>query len=204
MSDFTFFEAKARDVRPTIYVYRLVGVRSHEGYVKIGYTDRSTEERVKEQAGAMHVPYEILFEDEAMRPDGSVFYDHDVHRVLRRKGFKSLSIDEKNEWYNCRVADVKAAILELKTGLATDAARTATFKMRPEQVRAVQKTCGYFQRAKEEDPELQPKFLWNAKMRFGKTFAAYQLAKKMNFKSILVLTFKPERLHSVAANSPQV
>ncbi len=191
MSDFTFFEAKARDVRPTIYVYRLVGVRSHEGYVKIGYTDRSTEERVKEQAGAMHVPYEILFEDEAMRPDGSVFYDHDVHRVLRRKGFKPLQIDNKNEWYNCHVADVKAAILELKTGLATEASRTATFKMRPEQVRAVQKTCAYFQRAKEEDPELQPKFLWNAKMRFGKTFAAYQLAKKMNFKSILVLTFKP-------------
>ncbi|GAY75435.1 type III restriction system endonuclease [Sporolactobacillus inulinus] len=28
-------------------------------------------------------------------------------------------------------------------------------------------------------------------MRFGKTFAAYQLAKRMNFKKVLVLTFKP-------------
>jgi hypothetical protein len=28
-------------------------------------------------------------------------------------------------------------------------------------------------------------------MRFGKTFAAYQLAKKMGFKRVLVLTFKP-------------
>ncbi len=191
MADFTFFEAKPRDLTPTIYAYELKGVASHEGYIKIGYTDRSTEERVKEQTGAMHVPYEILYEEDAMRPDGSVFYDHDVHRVLRRKGFKSLAIDEKNEWYNCAVKDVKAALLELKTGVCTDSARTATFKMRPEQVRAVEKTADYFRRAKEEDPDLSPKFLWNAKMRFGKTFAAYQLAKKMNFRSILVLTFKP-------------
>ena len=28
-------------------------------------------------------------------------------------------------------------------------------------------------------------------MRFGKTFAAYQLAKKMKWKKVLVLTLKP-------------
>ena len=28
-------------------------------------------------------------------------------------------------------------------------------------------------------------------MRFGKTFAAYQLAKRMGLKKVLVLTFKP-------------
>ncbi len=191
MADFSFFEAKPRDLTPTIYAYKLIGVASHEGYIKIGYTDRSTEERVKEQVGATHVDYQILFVDEAMRPDGSVFYDHDVHRVLRRKGFKSLQLDGKNEWFNCTVKDLKAALLELKEGILTDAERTATFKMRPEQERAVMKTCDYFRRAHKEDPETQPKFLWNAKMRFGKTFAAYQMAKRMGFKSILVLTFKP-------------
>ncbi len=36
-----------------------------------------------------------------------------------------------------------------------------------------------------------PRFLWNAKMRFGKTFTAYQLAKKLGAKRVLVLTFKP-------------
>jgi hypothetical protein len=36
-----------------------------------------------------------------------------------------------------------------------------------------------------------PHFLWNAKMRFGKTFASYQLAKEMRWKRVLVLTFKP-------------
>ena len=36
-----------------------------------------------------------------------------------------------------------------------------------------------------------PRFLWNAKMRFGKTFTAYQLAKKLGAKRVLVVTFKP-------------
>lgn len=43
----------------------------------------------------------------------------------------------------------------------------------------------------KEDPTRPPKYLWNAKMRFGKTFASYQLAKKLGYKKILVLTFKP-------------
>ena len=49
----------------------------------------------------------------------------------------------------------------------------------------------YFRDAKKADPTHAPKFLWNAKMRFGKTFASYELAKKMGFKKVLVLTFKP-------------
>src|SRR5687767_15816599 len=33
--------------------------------------------------------------------------------------------------------------------------------------------------------------LWNAKMRFGKTFTTYQLAKRLGAKRVLVVTFKP-------------
>ncbi len=62
--------------------------------------------------------------------------------------------------------------------------------MRPEQEEAVNKTIEYF-RKEADTPQKSAKFLWNAKMRFGKTFASYQLAKKMNLKKILVLTFKP-------------
>jgi hypothetical protein len=36
-----------------------------------------------------------------------------------------------------------------------------------------------------------PRFLWNAKMRFGKTFTTYQLAKRLGAKRLLVVTFKP-------------
>ena len=115
-----------------------------------------------------------------------------IHRILRRKGFRQLNEGEdRNEWYNCSVADVKAAIVELKEGIVTESTRTATFKMRPEQYAAVERTMKYYAYAEKEDPGRAPKFLWNAKMRFGKTFASYELAKKMGFTRILVLTFKP-------------
>ena len=179
------------EITPTIYVYSLVGVASHKGYVKIGYTERDAYTRVKEQIGASHVPFEILYQDSAMRSDGTGFTDHDVHAVLERRGFRKLKNAGDNEWYNCTVKDVKIAIAELKTGRRFDGARTAMFKMRPEQAAAVENTIRYFKSAKRDEPERIPKFLWNAKMRFGKTFAAYQLAKKMGFRRVLVLTFKP-------------
>lgn len=190
MADPHFFVQRP-DVNPTIYVYKLIDVASHEGYIKVGYTERNAETRVKEQTAASHVPYRILYQESAMRPDGSCFTDRDVHRILERKKFRKLDIAEDNEWYNCTVNDVKAAIAELKTGRRLDGARTATFKMRPEQVRAVQNTMRYFEAAKRDEPDRIPKFLWNAKMRYGKTFAAYELAKKMGLSRVLVLTFKP-------------
>ena len=78
-----------------------------------------------------------------------------------------------------------------QNGERTEANRTLTFGMRPEQHAAVHKTIEYFNSFKLENTDRTPNFLWNAKMRFGKTFASYQLAKKMQWTKILVLTFKP-------------
>ena len=185
----TEFFVQRPAIEPIIYAYRFPDI--HKGYIKIGYTERDVHTRIKEQLGASHVPYELLYTESAMCEDGSVFMDHDVHAILERKGFKKLDIPDDNEWYNCSVGDVKAAIIELKTGIRTEASRTWTFKMRPEQQRAVMRTESYFKDAKKADPTHAPKFLWNAKMRFGKTFASYELAKKMGFTKVLVLTFKP-------------
>src|SRR5205807_2361013 len=66
-----------------------------------------------------------------------------------------------------------------------------TFAMRREQVEAVTKTHAYFHSIWNEDMHGVPRFLWNAKMRFGKTFTAYQLARKLGAKRVLVVTFKP-------------
>ena len=60
--------------------------------------------------------------------------------------------------------------------------------MRPEQINAVKKTSNYFNSLKKNKESNTPRFLWNAKMRFGKTFAAYQLALKMRWSKILVLS----------------
>ena len=186
-----FFKARP-DVTPTIYAYELVGVSSHEGYLKVGYTDRNVETRIREQLHTSGVPYKIVIKESAMRPDGSCFTDRDVHALLRRKGFLQLNEGtDKNEWFRCSFKDVLSAILTLREEITSDENRTATFKMRPEQVLAVNKTIDFYKTAKEQEPTKSPKFLWNAKMRFGKTFAAYQLAKKMGLSKILVLTFKP-------------
>lgn len=179
-------------VTPTIYAYELVGVASHKGYLKVGYTDRDVETRVKEQLHTSGIPYKILLKESAMRKDGTCFTDHDIHRALKRKGFLQLNQGlDKNEWFKCTTRDVISAINYVRDGIDSEENRTLTFKMRPEQTLAVQKTVEFFAKAKQDEPDKAPKFLWNAKMRFGKTFASYQLAKKLNLKRILVLTFKP-------------
>lgn len=179
-------------VTPTIYAYRLLGVDSHKGYLKVGYTDRTAKERIDEQLHTSKIRYEIVLTESAMTNDGSCFTDKNVHKLLERKGFHRLNpLDKTDEWFDCSMEDVKAAILSLRTGSENVESRTQSFGMRPEQFRAVEQTKSYFEQAVKEEPNRIPKFLWNAKMRFGKTFASYQLAKKMNLSRILVLTFKP-------------
>ena len=179
-------------VTPTIYAYRLIGVDSHKGYLKVGYTDRTAKERIEEQLHTSKVQYEIVLVESAMSNDGSCFTDKDVHRLLERKGCRRLNpLDRTGEWFRCTTADVMAAILALRTGSDNVDSRTQDFAMRPEQFRAVEQTKTYFEQALKEEPNRIPKFLWNAKMRFGKTFASYQLAKKMGLSRILILTFKP-------------
>lgn len=179
-------------VTPTIYAYKLLGVDSHKGYLKVGYTDRTAKERIDEQLHTSKIRYEIVLTESAMTNDGSCFTDKNVHKLLERKGFHRLNpLDKTDEWFDCSMEDVKAAILSLRTGSENVENRTQSFGMRPEQFRAVKQTKSYFEQAVKEEPNRIAKFLWNAKMRFGKTFASYQLAKKMNLSHILVLTFKP-------------
>ena len=179
-------------VTPTIYVYNLQQVTTHKGYIKVGYTERDVEKRLYEQLHTSGVPYKILLKESAMCSDGTCFTDRDVHAILRRKGLQQLKEGaDRNEWFRCSIDDVMAAITELRTGIRLDGNRTQAFKMRPEQQYAVMRTVEYYASAKNEEPTRAPKFLWNAKMRFGKTFASYQLAKKMGFTRVLVLTFKP-------------
>ena len=188
----TDFFVQRPSVYPTIYAYALDGVSSHKGYIKVGYTERDVEKRIAEQMHTSGIAYKILLKESAMCQDGTCFNDHDVHAILRRKGYSQLKEGaDRNEWFNCSLSDIMAAITELRTGIRLDGNRTQAFKMRPEQQYAVMRTIEYYASAKKDDPTRAPKFLWNAKMRFGKTFASYQLAKKKGFTRILVLTFKP-------------
>ena len=191
MPEMDFFPQRS-EAHPTIYAYEFIGVKSHEGYIKVGYTERDVETRVREQVAQTRVPYRILGQWSAMKNDGSCFTDHDVHTFLKKRGKPRLNAGEdRNEWFKCTLADVQAAVVAVQTGSQNTENRTQTFSMRPEQEFAVDRTISYFASAYEEGSSRTPKFLWNAKMRFGKTFAAYQLAKKMGMKRVLILTFKP-------------
>src|SRR5574344_79620 len=181
-----FFPLRAK-INPTIYAYKLIDVKNKENLLKVGYTDRDAKTRVKEQIGATHLKFEIVLETEAIKEDGSTFSDHDVHRFLKTKGFENI----EGEWFKCSLNDIKSAILQIKTGNENIQNRTQNFGLRPEQKEAIEKTSQYFKNYIFENPNKAPHFLWNAKMRFGKTFTTYKLEQKMNWNKILVLTFKP-------------
>jgi len=184
MSD--FFPQRP-EANPTIYAYKLNGVSTHAGMLKIGYTTRNSRDRVSEQLKTSRVQYEIVFETPAMRNDGTTFTDFEVHTYLKKRGLKNID----GEWFKCTKRDLEAAMVSIKKGIKNEDNRTLDFPMRPEQAAAVEKTAQYFESFLKENKNKTPHFLWNAKMRFGKTFASYQLAKKMGWKKILVLTFKP-------------
>ena len=184
------FVSERSEAHPMIYAYSDSNPM-YQGLLKVGFTAHGVEKRVAQQYPTKRpdgkVPYKIVFAESAMYADGGSFTDHEIHRMLRKKQVTGVG----GEWFRCTVDDVRAAYLAVKTRTQNAENRTQNFSMRPEQREAVEKTMAYFQAAQQEQGGRIPKFLWNAKMRFGKTFATYQLAKRMGFKKVLILTFKP-------------
>lgn len=164
----------------------------YEGLIKVGQTTKeNVNDRIRESQGQMQQEYTLHVDVIAEREDGTTFRDTDVIQRLISKGFDNPHFGSAREWVRCSPADVLTAIAELRSGQEYTGKRYETFKMRPEQKRAVNQTLSYYRSIWNEDQSAVPRFLWNAKMRFGKTFTAYQLAKRLNAKRVLVVTFKP-------------
>lgn len=175
------------EARPRIYAYSIAD-EAHKSLLKVGQTTRDVKRRVAEQLRTAAITnFRIELDEPAERDDGTIFTDHDVRAALTRKGIENTSL----EWMRCTLADVHTVLTELRTGLRFSGTHHQTFPMRREQAEAVRQTHAYYHSRWEEDMHAVPRFLWNAKMRFGKTFTSYQLAKKMGAKRVLVVTFKP-------------
>jgi hypothetical protein len=175
------------EARPHIYAYSIKDT-AHNGLLKVGQTTRDVKLRIAQQVKTAAIKnYRIEIDEAAERPDGTIFTDHEVRRALVKKGFANLEL----EWMQCSLADVRTVITELRTGQEFTGTHHETFLMRQEQADAVNKTHAYFNSIWNEDMNAVPRFLWNAKMRFGKTFTTYQLARKLGAKRVLVVTFKP-------------
>ena len=176
------------EVRPRIYAYS-IDDKAHAGLLKVGQTTRDVKQRVAEQLKTAGIKnYTIVLDELAERDDGTTFTDHDVRAALAKKGCEKVEL----EWVRCTLKSLKAVLIALRTGQQIAGTRDQNFSMRREQHDAVEKTFDYFHSVwADKKNKTAPRSLWNAKMRFGKTFTAYQLAKKLKAKRVLVMTFKP-------------
>lgn len=175
------------DLSPSIYAYTLQWVAQRQWQIKVWYTTQDVRSRIDQQTKTAWVQYDVVLEESAMRTDGSSFKDHDIHIQLSKMWCRRT----QGEWFVCTVDDIHKAIYAVKHRTEIAQERTEDFSMRPEQTAAVEKTIHYYRSYISENTHKSPHFLWNAKMRFGKTFASYQLAIAMWRSKVLVLTFKP-------------
>ena len=175
------------EARPRIYAYS-IDDEAHASLLKVGQTTRDVKRRVAEQLKTAAIKnFRIELDEPAERNDSTTFTDHEVRAALARKGFANSEL----EWMRCSIKDVKTVLADLRAGQRFTGTHHETFAMRREQAEAVDRTHDYFHSIWKEDVHAVPRFLWNAKMRFGKTFTAYQLARKLGAKRVLVVTFKP-------------
>jgi hypothetical protein len=166
------------EARPRIYAYSIAD-KAHAGLLKVGQTTRDVRQRVAEQLRTANIRnFKIELDEIAEGRDGAVVTDRQVRAALIKKGFQNTEL----EWMRCSAKDVRAVLLSLRAGQEIAGTRDLNFPMRTEQSAAVEKTHAYYHSIWKEDMHAVPRFLWNAKMRFGKTFSTYQLARKLGAK----------------------
>ena len=166
------------------------GVDRGTGRIKVGTTTRTVEVRIREQLITSFPNLDgvtVLLDEEAKRDDGTYFGDWPVHKTLTDAGIRRVA----GEWFEATLEEVQAAIVAVRHGQNFAAERTLDFPMRPEQDQAVAVTVDYLTAHAKSLTGRAPRFLWNAKMRFGKTFTTYELAREMGWRRVLVLTYKP-------------
>lgn len=193
-----------------IYIFAIPD-ENHKGLLKIGETTISTDksleklapnskelnqaanERIKQYTGTAAIDFRVLHTELAVRSDkmkSRAFSDNDVHAVLKRSGFKPHDFGEKKgrEWFEVDLDTAKNAIKAVKEGRISlmgweiSEGRTPIV-FRPEQEKAIKDTIFRF---KSSDH-----MLWNAKMRFGKTLTALQVAKECGFQKTIIITHRP-------------
>ena len=172
---------------PVIYAYEQKALAgSRESFLYIGYTVQDVHAHFVNTYNGNSSEFRNILVQGAMNASGSVLTDDQIKKHLIRKGYEQ----RRDSCINVSKDVLLRTINDLMTG-GIKKERTETFDLRPEQREAIDMTKEYFRHMDSQDPERAPHFLWNCKMRFGKTFAAYMLAKEMNWKRVLILTFKP-------------
>ena len=180
---------------PTIYAYTTPNDESKKGWVKIGYTDRDAETRIKEQTHTSGTEYELLWSHDARYDGGQYFTDNDFHWYLMQFGIERGKFQDsgrQSEWFNFGEGKEKQSEEFFRKFVFRDysqiqsPAEGTQYQLREEQADAVERTLAYLKSEKKP-----PVFLWNAKPRFGKTLATYDFIRKGSFKHVLIVTNRP-------------
>ena len=180
-------------VVPMIYAYNTPGVTYHDGWTKIGYTEKQTvTKRINQQLNTAGVKWELAWQDNAMYKDGSgeYFTDREFHTYLESDA--GIEREPGTEWFKISGSDSQNYFNRFcRRQRAEKAEEKCTYVLRKEQQEAVNITKKYFENGGTE-------FLWNAKPRFGKTLAAYDLLCEMGFSKVLIVTNRPSIANSWA------
>lgn len=175
-------------VVPQCYAYTTPGVPAHDGWTKIGFTERDVETRIKEQTHTVGVAHKTWWAMRAayMTEPYGTFTDREFHAYLKKLGIER---DEGTEWFRIVPDTARNQFIDFAQnhGIVDvkGADEVIPYKLREEQAEAVAQTKRYFEQ--HENGE----FLWNAKPRFGKTLSAYDLCMALNATNILIVTNRP-------------
>ncbi len=180
-------------VYPQIYSYVLPDRQSNVGSQKIGYTERkNVNDRILQQVktAAFTEKYSTLWSAPAFfEGDKESFTDRTFHRFLEKNGIER-KIELGREWFYFNGEPLKSKDLfdlfrnKRFAGLQ-NTGNKLEYKLRIEQEEAINKALSYFK------DNTNGEFLWNAKPRFGKTLASYDLAKRLHAKTVLIVTNRP-------------
>lgn len=193
MSDITQQIKTLQAVYPQLYSYILPELPPNEGSQKIGYTElKDVHERIRPQVHtpAFKLKYDLLWSAPAFfNNKENSFIDKTFHKFLVKKGIVKKD-DLGTEWFYFNGEPQKSRELfdlfrnEGFAALQNNDGKIE-YKLREEQEEAVIKALEYFQENEKGE------FLWNAKPRFGKTLASYDLAKRLNASKVLIVTNRP-------------
>lgn len=176
----------AQRVVPMIYAYTTPEIASHNGWTKIGYTEQDIEKRLKQQTHTADIKYNLEWKGNAVYDDGSgdIFSDKDLHAYMRKNGVEQKP---KTEWFHITGSESKNMYRDFREtrGINRTAHDVIPYTLRDEQELAVSEALNYF------NAHENAQFLWNAKPRFGKTLATYDLCKRLNAVNILIVTNRP-------------
>lgn len=174
-----------RPVIPQCYAYTTPCISYHEGWTKIGFTERDVDKRIREQTQTAGIKYDLKWHKNALY-EGTyeTFTDKEFHGYLNKLGVKR---EPNTEWFEIDPSLAKNYFNDFREnkGVIESNKDPIPYRLRREQEEAVEMTMDYFKK------NLNGEFLWNAKPRFGKTLSAYDLAMRMGFENILIVTNRP-------------